>query len=91
MKKGWGRIGIMGENEGRVRQVEQRRAAFRSFFIPPKKPSPCFLTTPLKKENPFFRQLIKKNLVKKNYLVLKNYLVRKKNYRKRPCISCIRR
>ena len=63
MKKGWGRIGIMGEDEGRVGQVE------RSFFIPPKKPSPCFLTTPLKKENPFFRQFIKKNLVKKNYLV----------------------
>ena len=68
-KKGWGRIGIMGEDEGRVGQVERRRAEFRSFFIPPKKPSPCFLTTPLKKENPFFRQLIKKNLVKKNYLV----------------------
>ena len=69
MKKGWGRIGTMGEDEGRVGQVERRRAEFRSFFIPPKKPSPCFLTTPLKKENPFFRQLIKKNLVKKNYLV----------------------
>ena len=55
MKKGWGRIGIMGEDEGWVGQVERRRAGFRSFFIPSKKPSPCFLTTPLKKENPFFR------------------------------------
>ena len=71
MKKGWGRIGTMAEDEGRVGQLEWRRAEFRSFFIPPKKPSPCFLTTPLKKENPFFRQLIKKNLVKKNYLVSK--------------------
>ena len=26
VKKGWGRIGIMGEDEGRVGQVEQRRA-----------------------------------------------------------------
>ena len=69
MKKGWGRIGTMGEDEGRVGQVEQRRAKFCSFFIHPKKSSPCFLTTPLKKENPFFRQLIKKNPVKKNYLV----------------------
>ena len=33
--------------------------------------------TSLKKENPFFRQLIKKNLVK-NCLVKKNYLVKKK-------------
>ena len=65
MKKGWGRIGIMEEDEGWVGQEEQRRAEFCSFFIPPKKPSPCFLTTPLKKKNPFFRQLIKKNLVKK--------------------------
>ena len=69
MKKGLGRIGTMGEDEERVGQVERRRAEFHSFFIPPKKRSPCFLTTPLKKENPFFRQLIKKNLVKKNYLV----------------------
>ena len=31
-----------------------------SFLDPPEKPSPCFfLTTPQKKENPFFRQLIK--------------------------------
>ena len=60
VKKGWGRIGAMGEDEGRVGQVDRRRGKFRSFFIPPKKPSPCFLTTPLKKENPLFRQLIKK-------------------------------
>ena len=33
-----------------------------SFLDPPEKPSPCFFfTTPQKKENPFFRQLIKIN------------------------------
>ena len=33
-----------------------------SFLDPPEKPSPCFfLTTLQKKENPFFRQLIKIN------------------------------
>ena len=33
-----------------------------SFLDPPEKPSPCFfLTTPQKKENPCFRQLIKIN------------------------------
>ena len=63
MKNGWGKLGKMGEDEGRVGQLEWRRGEFRYFFIPPKKPSPCFLTTQLKKENPFFRQLIKKNLV----------------------------
>ena len=55
----------MVEDKGWVGQVEWRRGEFCSFFRPPKKPSPCFLTTPLKKENPFFRQLIKRNLVKK--------------------------
>ena len=42
MKKGLGRIGTMGEDEGRVGQVERRRAEFRSFFIPPKKQAPVF-------------------------------------------------
>ena len=65
MKKGWGRIGTMGEDEGWVGQVGRRRGEFRSFFIPPKKTKPLFLTTSLKKENPYFRQLIKKSLVKK--------------------------
>ena len=50
----------MGEGEEWVGQVERRRDEFHAFFIPPKKPSPCFLTTPLKKENPFFSQLITK-------------------------------
>ena len=45
MKKGWGRIGTMAEDEGREGQAEQRRGEFCSFFIPPKKPSSCFLTT----------------------------------------------
>ena len=72
------------EGGGHVRDIqggeERSSVEFCSFFIPPKKPSPCFLTTPLKKENPFFRQLIKKNLVKKNYLVKKiNYLEKKIN------------
>ena len=42
MKKGWGRIGIVGEDEGQVGQVERRRAEFRSFFIPPKNQAPVF-------------------------------------------------
>ena len=42
MKKGWGRIGTMGEDEGRVGQVEWRRGEFRSFFIPLKNQAPVF-------------------------------------------------
>ena len=53
MKKGWGRIGTMGEDEGQIGHVERRRGEFCSFFIPPKKTSPCFLTTPLKRKIPF--------------------------------------
>ena len=35
MKKGWGRIGTMAEDEGQVGQVERRRAEFRFFFHTP--------------------------------------------------------
>ena len=54
MKKGWGRIGTKAEDEGQVGQVERRRAEFRSFFIPPKKPSPCFFNYTPKKGKSLF-------------------------------------
>ena len=47
-----------------------------SFLDPPEKPSPCFfLTTPQKKENPFFRQLIKINQYNYNYCTSSMYSV----------------
>ena len=38
---------------GRGMKVRGKKAISCSFFDPPEKPSPCFLTTPQKKENPF--------------------------------------
>ena len=38
-----------------------KKAISCSFLDPPEKPSPCFLTTPQKKEDPFYRQLIRIN------------------------------
>ena len=43
-------------------KVGGKKAISCCFLDPPEKPSPCsFLTTPQKKENPIFRQLIKIN------------------------------
>ena len=45
-------------------------ASFISFFLDPlKNQAPVFLTTPEKKENPFFRQFKKFNRFQKNKLV----------------------
>ena len=49
-----------GEDEG-DREVGGKKKLTCSFLDPPRKPSPCFLTTPQKRKNPFFRQLIKMN------------------------------
>ena len=42
-------------------KVGRKKTISCSFFRPPRKTKPVFLTTPQKKENPFFRQLIKIN------------------------------
>ena len=54
VKKGWGRIGAMGEDEGLVGQVDRRRGEFRSFFIPPKKTKPLFFNYTPKKGKSLF-------------------------------------
>ena len=42
-------------------KVGGKKAISCSFLDPPEKPSPCFFNYNIKKENPFFRQLIKIN------------------------------
>ena len=69
-KEGWGGMEAMGKiREGQEKYNEGKE--YLVLFETPQKPSPCFLTTPPKKEDPFFRQLVKRNQLKKIKLVQK--------------------
>ena len=61
-------------------KVGGKKAISCSFLDPPEKPSPCFLTTPQKKENPFFRQLIKINQYNYNCTSSEKNCTTGKNY-----------